>query len=101
MRLGLGEYCACAGTPALVHRRQFVLLPYFLTDQTGNPRIALDYGDDPTLCGLTCNLKYEFDPDRLLEIVAALDRHRERTWPSNHAILVIEIEIVDIHDRIG
>ena len=78
-----------------------MLLPYFLADQTGNPRIALDYGDDPTLCGLTRNLKYEFDPDRLLEIVGVLDRHHERTWSSNHAVLVIEIEIVDIHDRIG
>jgi hypothetical protein len=78
-----------------------VLLPYFLADQTGNPRIALDYGDDPTLSGLTRNLKYEFDPDRLLEIVGVLDRHHERTWSSNHAVLVIEIEIVDIHDRIG
>jgi len=39
-----------------------LLLPYFLTDQTWHPRIALDYGDDPTLCGLTRDLKYEFGP---------------------------------------
>ena len=40
-------------------------------------------------------------PDRFLEFFAIFDRHHEGARPSDHAVLVIEIEILDIDRRIG
>src|SRR5258707_15771841 len=77
------------------------LLTDVSTDQTALPRLCLGHRDDPVLVRPTGDLKYKLGPDRLFELVAILDRNHERTRPSDHAILVIDIEVVDIRRRIG
>src|SRR5258706_15552009 len=77
-----------------------MLLPDVFTDQTGHPRLFFGHRDDPVLVRPTGDLKYKLGPDRLFELVAILDRNHERTRPSYHAILVIDIEVVNIR-RIG
>src|SRR5512147_218038 len=48
-----------------------------------------------------CDLEDQLGADRFLEFCAVLDRDHERAWPTDHAILVVEIELLDIHRRIG
>src|SRR3954452_15571801 len=47
------------------------------------------------------NLHQELGADGFLELVAVLDRDDEGTGAADDAILIVEIEIVDIHGRIG
>src|SRR5262249_62168982 len=77
------------------------LLPFFFTDQTGHPGLFLGGWDDPALRREACNFENKFGPDRFLEFFAIFDRHDKGARPSNHAVLVIEIEILDIDRRIG
>src|SRR5882757_9336592 len=77
------------------------VLPYFLADQAGHPWLSLGGRNDPMLRCRSCDLKRELGPDRLLEPLAILDRDHERARTADDAVLVIEIEIIDIHGRIG
>ena len=43
------------------------------------------------------DLQHQFRAGRLLELLAFADRHDERTGAADHAILVVDIEVVDIH----
>src|SRR5580704_408178 len=76
------------------------VLPHFLADQAGHPRLFFCDRDDPVLRHPVRDLKDELGPDRLLELFAVLDRHNERAQASDDAVLVIEIEVVDVHRRI-
>src|SRR5947207_2521004 len=76
------------------------LLPFFFADQTGHPGLFLGGWDDPVLRREARNFENKLGPDRFLEFFAIFDRHDEGTRPSDHADLVIAIQILDI-DRIG
>src|ERR1700730_1904305 len=76
------------------------VLPDFLADQTGDARLVLGQRHHRARGRAVGDFKQQLGPDRLLELVAILDRHHERTGSSDHAILVVEIEVVDIHRRI-
>src|SRR5439155_6411341 len=57
--------------------------------------------DDPALWREARNFANKLGPDRFLEFFANFDRHDEGARPSDHAVLVIEIEILDISRREG
>src|ERR1700675_1274789 len=77
------------------------LLPFFFAEQTGHPGLFLGGWDDPVLRREARNFENKLGPDRFLEFFAIFDRHDEGARPSDHAVLVIEIEILDIDRRIG
>src|ERR1700687_891728 len=77
------------------------VLPDFLPDQAGDTRLLFGHRDDAALGRPASDFEQELAPDRLFELVAILDRHHEGTWAADDAVLVIEIEVVDIHGRIG
>src|SRR5258706_3775483 len=77
------------------------VLPHFLADQAGHPRLFLSRRDDPALRRPAGDLEDEFGSDRLLEFFTVLDRHHERTRAPDDTVLVVEIEVVDVHRRIG
>src|SRR3954451_21843499 len=47
------------------------------------------------------NLHQELGADGFLELVAVLDRDDEGTGTADDAIFIVEVEVVDIHGRIG
>src|SRR6516162_4176347 len=77
------------------------VLPDLLADQTGDSRFLLRDPHGRPVGRAACDLEQQFGADRLLELVAILDRDHERAGAADHAVLVIPIEIVDIHGRIG
>src|SRR5712671_1536161 len=77
------------------------VLPDFLTNHAGHTGLLLGHRDDPARGRPTCDFEQQLGPDRLLELVAVLDRYHEGAWAPDDTVLVIEIEIVDIHRRIG
>src|SRR5271163_535107 len=77
------------------------VLPDLLADQAGNPRLSLNHRDHRTFGRAAGDLKQKLGPDGFLELLAILDRHHERTRAADHAILVVPIEVFDIHGRIG
>src|SRR5260370_11471929 len=54
------------------------VLPDFLADQAGHPRLFVGSRDDPAVGSPACDLEQELGPDRLLELVAILDQSRSR-----------------------
>src|ERR1700730_866837 len=72
-----------------------------LRQAQGYPRLFFRGRYDPLLWRPASDFKNKLGPDRFLEFLAILDRHHEGAWPPDHAILVVEIEVVDIHRRIG
>ena len=79
-----------ARAPAIFSRRQ-----------TGHPGLFLSDWDDPALWREARNFENKLGPDRFLEFFAIFDRYDEGARPSDHAVLVIEIEILDIDRRKG
>ena len=77
------------------------VLPDFLADQAGDARLLLGDRNDPALGRAAGDFEQQLGPDRLLEFVAVLDRDHERSRSADDAVLVIEIEVVDVHGRIG
>src|SRR5258708_17997961 len=75
--------------------------PWLLADQTGNPRLFVGDRVDPALRCEAGNFENKLGPDRFPEFFRILNRRHEGTRPSDHAVFVIEIEVVDIHRRIG
>src|SRR5262245_59597723 len=88
------------GIPLLLNDEQSsphpALLRFFFADQTGHPGLLLGGSDDPALRREARNFANKLGPDRFLEFFAILDRYDEGARPSDHAVLVIEIEILDI-----
>src|SRR5580700_495284 len=77
------------------------ILPDLLADQAGYPRLLVGDTDHTPLRLLARDLQQQFGADRFLEFLAVLDRHHERAAAAGHAVLIVPIEIVDIHGRIG
>src|SRR3981189_1729560 len=76
-------------------------LPDLLADQTGDARLLGGHRNYWVLRRPACDFKQQLGPDRLLEFLAILDRYHEGARAPDHAVLVVPIEIVDIHGRIG
>src|SRR5215471_21653010 len=76
------------------------LPPFIFADQTGHPELFLSGWDDPALQSEACNFENKLSPDCFLEFFTIFDRHDEGARPSDHAVLVVEIEILDIGRRI-
>src|ERR1700688_517716 len=77
------------------------VLPDFFADQTGDARLLLGRRDNPALGFPPCDFEQQLGTDRLLELLAVLDRDHEGAGASDDAVLVVEIEVVDVHRRIG
>src|SRR5258705_8595510 len=77
------------------------VLPLFLADQTGNPGHFLGGWDDPALGREARHFENKLGPDSFLEFFSIFDCHHEGARPADHAVLVIQIEILDIGRRIG
>src|SRR5215813_6361415 len=73
------------------------ILPDLLADQAGHPRLLLGDRHDRPIRRAARDFKQQLGADRFLELLAVLDRHHERARAADHAVLVIVIEIVDIH----
>src|SRR3954454_23493117 len=77
------------------------ILPDLFADHAIDARLTAGGGHDRAFGGAAGDLEQQFGADRFLELVAVLDRDDERTGATDHAVLVIEIEIVDIHGGVG
>src|ERR1700716_4158425 len=77
------------------------VLPDFLADHAAHPRFLLGDRDDAALRRAAGDFEHQLGADRFLEFVAVLDRYHEGARPADDAVFVIEIQIVDIHGRIG
>src|ERR1700746_644790 len=82
------------------------ILPDLLADQARHARLPfrrrlLRHRDDAALWRAARDLEQEFGPYRLPELVLVLDRHHEGARAADHAILVVPVEILDIHRRKG
>src|SRR6266436_3132651 len=87
------RYIASLPSPAV--------LPDFLAYQTGDARLLLGRRDNPALGRPPCDFEQQLGTDRFLELVAILDRYHEGARPPDDAVLVVEIEVIDVHRRIG
>src|SRR5882757_9183867 len=76
------------------------VLPDFLADQAGDAWLLGGHRNHRVLRGPARDFKQQLGPDRLLEFLAILDRHHEGARAPDDAVLVVPIEIVDIHGRI-
>src|SRR5437764_12859242 len=73
------------------------LPPHLLADHAGNPRRARLRRDHAALGHAAGDFQHELGAGRLLELLAILDRNDEGTWPADDAVLVVDIEVLDIH----
>src|SRR5882757_586647 len=77
------------------------VLPDLFADHAIDPWLLPGHRDDPWLGCQPCDFEQQLGPDRLLEFFAFLDRHHEGAGAADDAVLVVEIEIIDVHRRIG
>src|SRR3954447_19415973 len=77
------------------------VLPDFLADHAAHPRFLLGDRNDAAFRRAAGDFEHQLGADAFLEFIAVLDRHHEGARPADDAVFVIEVEIVDIHGRIG
>src|SRR5436853_4419458 len=70
-------------------------LPHLLADGAGNARRLGRRRDDARLAAILRNVEHQLGADRVLEFFALADRHHESARPADHAILVIDVEVLD------
>src|SRR5262249_35940906 len=98
--------------PAMTRRvcrslRQLVLIPpalapHLLADHAGNPRVARLRRDHATLGLAAGDLQHELAAGRFLELVAIVDGKDEGARTADDAVLVVDVEVLDIHrERVG
>src|SRR5258708_19611205 len=73
------------------------VLPDLLADHAGHPRLLVGHRNHPAFGRSPGDFEQKLGADCFLELVAVLDRDHEGTGTADHAVLVIEIEIVDVH----
>src|SRR5258705_9713924 len=76
------------------------VLPDLLADHAVDARLPAGGRHDRAFGGAARDLEQQLGADRFLELVAVLDRDDERAGTADDAVLVIEIEIVDIHSGV-
>src|SRR5262245_26729977 len=72
------------------------LAPHLLADRAGNPRPARLNRDDARVRRAACDLEHELGADGVLELLTLANRNDECARPANHAILVVDIQVLDI-----
>src|SRR3954468_2289050 len=77
------------------------VLPDFLADHAIHPGLFFRDRDEALLRLEVCDLEHQLGADRLLEFLAILDSDHEGARSADHAVLVVKIQIVDIHGRVG
>src|SRR5262245_27445975 len=80
-----------------VHAATPALLPHALADGAGDARMVGRRRDHAYLGRAAGDLEHQLGADRLAELLALADRHHERAWSANHAVLVVDVEVRDIH----
>src|SRR4051812_22691895 len=88
-----------ANSSARVDAAAPALLPHALADGAGNARLARRRRDDTALRLTSGDLQHHFGADRIAEFLALADRDDERTGTADDAVLVVNVEVVDIHAR--
>src|SRR6478609_1839703 len=76
------------------------VLPDLLADHAIDARLSAGGRHDRALRRAARDLEQQLGADRLLELVALLDRHHEGAGTADDTVFVIEIEVVDIHGGI-
>src|SRR5262245_5510931 len=71
--------------------------PHLLTDRARDARRPPLHWKQALRRHALRDLQHQFRADRLLELFALADRHDKSARAADHAILVIDIEVVDIH----
>src|SRR5438477_12806243 len=77
------------------------LLPHLLADRAGYAGLLLGNANDVARRLASGDLQHQLGADCFLELFLALDRDHERARTADHAILVVPVEILDIHGRVG
>src|SRR5436853_7678129 len=77
------------------------ILPDFLADHAVHPRLAGGNRHNAAFGHAAGDLEYQLGADGLPELVAVLDGDHEGAGAADHAVLIVELEIVDIHGGIG
>src|SRR5205807_10197365 len=75
-------------------------LPHLFADRAGDAWRIRRGGNNARLAAILRNVEHQLGADRLLEFLALADRHHEAARSADHAVLVIDIEVLDI-DRAG
>jgi membrane-associated sensor protein len=73
------------------------LLPHPLADGAGNARLLRRGRNDTRLRLPAGDLQHQLGARRFDEFLALADRDDESPRPANHAIFVIDVEVLDIH----
>src|SRR5688572_5484659 len=71
------------------------LLPQPLADGAGDARLG--GGHRHHLRHAAGDFQYELGLDRFLELLALADRDHERARTADHAVLEVDVELIDIH----
>src|SRR4029077_12194648 len=77
------------------------LPPHLFADGTGNPRCPRLGRDDARLWRATGDFQHKFCAGRILELRPLADRHDERAWAADHAVLVVDVEVLDIERHLN
>src|SRR5262245_11976252 len=77
------------------------ILPQSFADRAANARLLVRCRPDRALGSSACDLSDQLRANRLLEILAVLDRQHKGARAADNAVLVVPIEVIDIHGRIG
>src|SRR5687768_2164317 len=85
--------CTTSGLP--------LSLPHALTDETIRARSFLHSLHERLRLRETCDLSHELRPDCLGELMPLPHRDDERPCPTNHAIPVVEVQILDLAATAG
>src|SRR6185503_21327883 len=71
-------------------------LPHLLADGAGDARRVRGRRDRARLAAILRDVEHQLGADRVLELVALTDRNHERAGPADDAVLVIDVEILQI-----
>src|SRR3569623_1243292 len=86
------------GSP-IIHAAAPAVLPHLLADGAGDARLPGAGGDDLGLRLAAGDFEDQLGARRLDELLALPNRHDESAGPADHAILVIDVELLDIECR--
>src|SRR5262249_33244687 len=75
------------------------LAPHLLADRARDARLIGLRRNDTLLRRMTGDFEHQLGADRLLELLAIVDGNDEGARPADHAILVVDIKVLDIEGK--
>src|SRR5262245_61056746 len=75
------------------------LLPHALADGAGDARSLRGRRNDARLRNQAGDLQHQLGADGIAELVPLANRNDESAGAADHAILVVDVELGDIHGR--